>query len=236
MDQEMKVLCTICARAGSKGVANKNLRLINGLPLIAYSLQQAVESKLFAQIAVSSDSAKIRETALAHGATFVIDRPAHMASDTAPKVPAIRHCAETSEKEFGKFDIVVDLDATAPLRIVADIVGALDLLIATDADNIITGTPAHRSPYFNLVETDSNGIVHLSKPLLESVSRRQDSPECFDMNASIYVWKRDALLKNQGLFAPSTRLFVMPRARSFDIDDQADFEMVEWMMSKGATP
>ena len=236
MDQEMKVLCTICARAGSKGVANKNLRLINGLPLIAYSLQQAVESKLFAQIAVSSDSAEIRETALAHGATFVIDRPAQMASDTAPKVPAIRHCAETSEKEFGKFDIVVDLDATAPLRIVADIVGALNLLIATDADNIITGTPAHRSPYFNLVETDSNGIVHLSKPLLESVSRRQDSPECFDMNASIYVWKRDALLNNQSLFAPSTRLFVMPRARSFDIDDQADFEMVEWMMSKGATP
>ncbi len=236
MDQEMKVLCTICARAGSKGVANKNLRLINGLPLIAYSLQQAVESKLFAQIAVSSDSAEIRETALAHGATFVIDRPAQMASDTAPKVPAIRHCAETSEKEFGKFDIVVDLDATAPLRIVADIVGALDLLIATDADNIITGTPAHRSPYFNLVETDTDGIVHLSKPLPESVSRRQDSPECFDMNASIYVWKRDALLNNQSLFAPSTRLFVMPRARSFDIDDQADFEMVEWMMSKGATP
>jgi CMP-N,N'-diacetyllegionaminic acid synthase len=235
MDQEMKILCTICARAGSKGVANKNLRLINGLPLIAYSLQQAIETKLFSQIAVSSDSSEIRTNALAHGATFVVDRPVQMASDTAPKLPAIRHCVETSEKEFGKFDIVVDLDATAPLRIVADIVGALDLLKTTDADNIITGTPAHRSPYFNLVETDSNGIVHLSKPLPESVSRRQDSPECFDMNASIYVWKRDALLKNQGLFASSTRLFVMPRERSLDIDSQADFEMVEWMMLKGTT-
>ena len=234
MDQEMKILCTICARAGSKGVANKNLRLINGLPLIAYSLQQAIETKLFSQIAVSSDSSEIRTTALTHGATFVVDRPAQMASDTAPKLPAIRHCVETSEKEFGKFDIVVDLDATAPLRIVADIVGALDLLKTTDADNIITGTPAHRSPYFNLVETDSNGIVHLSKPPPESVSRRQDSPECFDMNASIYVWKRDALLNNQSLFAPSTRLFIMPRERSLDIDSQADFEMVEWMMSKGA--
>jgi N-acylneuraminate cytidylyltransferase/CMP-N,N'-diacetyllegionaminic acid synthase len=209
--------------------------LINGLPLIAYSLQQAVASKLFAQISVSSDSPEIRAAALAHGATFVVDRPTQMASDTAPKVPAIRHCAETSEKEFGKFDVIIDLDATAPLRIVADIVGALDLLKATDADNIITGTPAHRSPYFNLVETDSNGIVHLSKPLPESVSRRQDSPECFDMNASIYVWKRDALLKNQGLFASSTRLFVMPRERSLDIDSQADFEMVEWMMLKGPT-
>lgn len=235
MDKKVKILCTICARAGSKGVSNKNLRLINGLPLIAYSLQQAVASKLFAQISVSSDSPEIRAAALTHGATFVVDRPTQMASDTAPKVPAIRHCAETSEKEFGKFDVIIDLDATAPLRIVADIVGALDLLKATDADNIITGTPAHRSPYFNLVETDTNGIVHLSKPPPESVSRRQDSPECFDMNASIYVWKRDALLNNQSLFAPSTRLFVMPRERSFDIDSQADFEMVEWMMSKGAT-
>ena len=216
-------------------MSNKNLRLINGLPLIAYSLQQAVASKLFAQISVSSDSPEIRAAALTYGATFVVDRPTQMASDTAPKVPAIRHCAETSEKEFGKFDVIIDLDATAPLRIVADIIGALDLLKATDADNIITGTPAHRSPYFNLVETDINGIVHLSKPPPKSVSRRQDSPECFDMNASIYVWKRDALLNNQSLFAPSTRLFVMPRERSFDIDSQADFEMVEWMMSKGAT-
>ena len=230
----MKILCTICARAGSKGVANKNLRLINGLPLIAYSLQQAVETKLFSQIAVSSDSSEIRTTAMAHGATFVVDRPTQMASDTAPKLPAIRHCVETTEKEFGQFDIIIDLDATAPLRIAADIIGSLELLTATNADNVITGTPAHRSPYFNLVEQDENGIVQLSKPLKDAVTRRQDSPKCFDMNASIYVWRRDALLSNPSLFASNTRLFEMPRERSLDIDSQADFEMVEWMMTKGS--
>lgn len=230
----MKILCTICARAGSKGVTNKNLRLINGLPLIAYSLQQAVETKLFSQIAVSSDSSEIRTTAMAHGATFVVDRPTQMASDTAPKLPAIRHCVETSEKEFGQFDIIIDLDATAPLRIAADIIGSLKLLTATNADNVITGTPAHRSPYFNLVEQDENGIVQLSKPLKDAVTRRQDSPKCFDMNASIYVWRRDALLNNPSLFVSSTRLFEMPRERSLDIDSEADFEMVEWMMSKGS--
>jgi N-acylneuraminate cytidylyltransferase/CMP-N,N'-diacetyllegionaminic acid synthase len=230
----MKILCTICARAGSKGVANKNLRLINGLPLIAYSLQQAVETKLFSQIAVSSDSSEIRTTALAHGATFVVDRPTQMASDTAPKLPAIRHCVETTEKKFGQFDIIIDLDATAPLRIAADIIGSLELLTATNADNVITGTPAHRSPYFNLVEQDENGIVQLSKPLKDAVTRRQDSPKCFDMNASIYVWRRDALLNNSSLFVSSTRLFEMPRERSLDIDSEADFEMVEWMMSKGS--
>ena len=230
----MKILCTICARAGSKGVTNKNLRLINGLPLIAYSLQQAVETKLFSQIAVSSDSSEIRTTAMAHGATFVVDRPTQMASDTAPKLPAIRHCVETTEKEFGQFDIIIDLDATAPLRIAADIIGSLKLLTATNADNVITGTPAHRSPYFNLVEQDVNGIVQLSKPLKDAVTRRQDSPKCFDMNASIYVWRRDALLNNPSLFVSSTRLFEMPRERSLDIDSEADFEMVEWMMSKGS--
>lgn len=230
----MKILCTICARAGSKGVTNKNLRIINGLPLIAYSLQQAVETKLFSQIAVSSDSSEIRTTAMAHGATFVVDRPTQMASDTAPKLPAIRHCVETTEKEFGQFDIIIDLDATAPLRIAADIIGSLKLLTATNADNVITGTPAHRSPYFNLVEQDENGIVQLSKPLKEAVTRRQDSPKCFDMNASIYVWRRDALLNNPSLFVSSTRLFEMPRERSLDIDSEADFEMVEWMMSKGS--
>ena len=230
----MKILCTICARAGSKGVTNKNLRLINGLPLIAYSLQQAVETKLFSQIAVSSDSSEIRTTAMAHGATFVVDRPTQMASDTAPKLPAIRHCVETTEKDFGQFDIIIDLDATAPLRIAADIIGSLKLLTATNADNVITGTPAHRSPYFNLVEQDENGIVQLSKPLKDAVTRRQDSPKCFDMNASIYVWRRDALLNNPSLFVSSTRLFEMPRERSLDIDSEADFEMVEWMMSKGS--
>lgn len=230
----MKVLCTICARAGSKGVANKNLRLINGLPLIAHSLRQAVESKLFSQIVVSSDSPEIRDTALVHGATFVVDRPAQMASDTAPKLPAIRHCVESAEEQFGRFEIIIDLDATAPLRIAADIAGALELLKQTNADNVITGTPAHRSPYFNLVETNENGIVQLSKPLKDAVMRRQDSPKCFDMNASIYVWRRDALLTNQSLFGPTTRLFEMPRERSIDIDSQADFEMVEWMMTKGS--
>ena len=229
----MKILCTICARAGSKGVANKNLRLINNKPLIVYSIEQAIATKLFDQIVVSSDSKEIREVALANGATFCVDRPAELATDTAPKLPAIKHCVENAEKKFGQFEVIIDLDATAPLRESSDIIGALELLQSAQADNVITGTPAHRSPYFNLVETDVNGVVSLSKPPANVVARRQDSPQCFDMNASIYVWRRQALFANENLFTGNTRLFVMPRERSLDIDSQADFEMVEWMMTKG---
>ena len=229
----MKVLCTICARAGSKGVANKNLRLINNKPLIVYSIEQAIATKLFDQVVVSSDSKEIREVALTNGATFCVDRPAELATDTAPKLPAIKHCVENAEKKFGQFEVIIDLDATAPLRESSDIIGALELLQSAQADNVITGTPAHRSPYFNLVETDANGVVSLSKPPANVVARRQDSPQCFDMNASIYVWRRQALFANENLFTSNTRLFVMPRERSLDIDSQADFEMVEWMMTKG---
>ena len=229
----MKILCTICARAGSKGVANKNLRLINNKPLIVYSIEQAIATKLFDQIVVSSDSKEIREVALANGATFCVDRPAELATDTAPKLPAIKHCVENAEEKFGQFEVIIDLDATAPLRESSDIIGALELLQSAQADNVITGTPAHRSPYFNLVEIDANGVVSLSKPPANVVARRQDSPQCFDMNASIYVWRRQALFANENLFTSNTRLFVMPRERSLDIDSQADFEMVEWMMTKG---
>ena len=231
----MKILCTICARAGSKGVTNKNLRPINSKPLIVYSIEQALATKLFDQIVVSSDSAEIRNVALANGATHAVERPFGLASDTAPKLPAIRHCVESAEKKFGKFEVIVDLDATAPLRNPEDILGALELLRTTNSDNVITGTPAHRSPYFNLVETNEQGIVHLSKQPRAAVDRRQDSPECFDMNASIYVWRRHALFENETLFTKSTRLFVMPRERSIDIDSQADFDMVEWLMTKGNT-
>ena len=231
----MNILCTICARAGSKGVTNKNLRPINSKPLIVYSIEQALATKLFDQIVVSSDSAEIRNVALANGATHAVERPFELASDTAPKLPAIRHCVESAEKKFGKFEVIVDLDATAPLRNPEDILGALELLKTTNSDNVITGTPAHRSPYFNLVETNEQGIVHLSKQPRAAVDRRQDSPECFDMNASIYVWRRHALFENETLFTKSTRLFVMPRERSIDIDSQADFDMVEWLMTKGNT-
>ena len=231
----MKILCTICARAGSKGVTNKNLRPINSKPLIVYSIEQALATKLFDQIVVSSDSAEIRNVALANGATDAVERPFELASDSAPKLPAIRHCVESAEKKFGQFEVIIDLDATAPLRNPEDILGALELLKTTNSDNVITGTPAHRSPYFNLVETNEQGIVHLSKQPRAAVDRRQDSPECFDMNASIYVWRRHALFENETLFTKSTRLFVMPRERSIDIDSQADFDMVEWLMTKGNT-
>ena len=229
----MNRICTICARGGSRGVRNKNIRYLAGMPLIAHSLEQARNSALFEVIAVSSDSAEIRNVALAHGADVVVERPLELASDTSAKLPAIRHCVEEVERTTGRcFGVVVDLDVTSPLRWVEDIREAVALLESKGLSNVITAAPARRSPYFNLVEVDSEGRVVLSKPPSSAVLRRQDSPACYDMNASIYVWRRDRLFDSDSVLTPQTRLMVMPEERSHDIDSELDFDIVEFLMTR----
>lgn len=229
----MKRLCTICARGGSKGVKGKNLRVLQGKPLIAHSILQALESKLFDAVAVSSDSEEILETARQFGAHVLVRRPGEMATDTAPKVPVIYHCMAEAERTLGTtFDVLVDLDATSPLRLVEDIAGAVSLLEETGVSNVITGALARRSPYFNLVELNSQGFIQLSKPLPVAIVRRQDSPRCFDMNASIYIWRRAAFVAEPKVFYPDTRLFEMPEERSHDIDSELDFEIVRMLMER----
>ena len=224
-------LCTICARGGSKGVKNKNIRPLGGKPLIAHSVEQARASGLFELIAVSSDSPQILEAARAAGADLLVERPAELATDTAAKIPVIRHCVEAAERAAGRrFDLCVDLDATSPLRVPQDIVDVVAMLEESTAGNVITAMPARRSPYFNLVEVDKQGRVQLSKPGAGYV-RRQDSPACYDMNASIYAWRRDALSRD-GLFFDDTRLHVMPEERSIDIDSELDFTFVELLMAR----
>ena len=233
MDQKMNRICTICARGGSKGVKGKNVKLLNGKPLIAYSIEQARKSGLFDVIAVSSDSAQILEVAEIYGADCLIRRPDELATDTAAKLPVIRQCVSEAERQYQRtFDILVDLDATSPLRLTDDIRNAVSLLEVSGAGNVITAMPARRSPYFNLVELDEQGIVHLSKPLATPVVRRQDAPKCFDMNASIYVWRRQVLFEAPSLFNVDTRLYVMPEERSIDIDSELDFRFVEFLMSQ----
>lgn len=233
----MNRVCTICARGGSKGVPGKNVRPLLGMPLIAHTVRQALDSDLFAAVAVSSDSEEILTAARDAGATHLIRRPDDLASDTAAKAPAIRHCLLEVERLTGRrYDVNVDLDATSPLRLSADIVEAVRLLEMTGCASVITGAKARRSPYFNLVELDGDGCVHVSKPLPAQVTRRQDAPPCFDMNASIYVWKRDVFVASPAVFYADTRLFEMPEDRSIDIDSELDFAIVEMLMSRRSAP
>lgn len=229
----MTLICTICARGGSKGVVGKNSRELLGKPLLAWTIDQARATGLFAAIAFSSDSDQLLETAREAGADIAVKRPDEMATDTAPKLPAIRHCLEQAIARTGTTpDIFVDLDVTSPLRLSSDISGVVDLLRKSGARNVITGAPAHRSPYFNLVEARPDGSVGLSKAADPPIVRRQDAPRCFDMNASIYAWRVAAFLENPAVFYPDTRLFEMPQERSVDINSELDFTLVELLLRK----
>jgi len=229
----MKRLCTICARGGSKGVPSKNLRLICGRPLIAWTIMQAKASGLFDHIVVSSDAKAILTTAVDSGADAIIVRPDGLASDVAAKVPAIRHAVLEAERQIGRrFDVVADLDVTAPLRLPEDIVGAVKLLEERAVSSVVTGAPARRSPYFNLLERNVDGSVRVSKPLASAVIRRQDAPACFDMNASIYAWPRDNFVADPRVFYPNTLLYEMPAERSHDIDTEVDFMIVDFLFEK----
>lgn len=230
----MKRICTIAVRGGSKGVPGKNWRLVNGKPLFAYSLDHALQSGLFDTIVVSSDADEVLSSALSFGATDTVKRPAELASDTSGKVAAIVHAVSQMEAKYqSKFDIVVDLDATSPLREVSDVIGAVQQLEKCQIDSIITATPSHRSPYFNLVEVNpETQMVQVSKQLPDSILRRQDAPKTYDMNASIYVWNRNSLMEHPTVFFPNTQIFEMPPERSQDIDSEYDFKIVSWLLEQ----
>lgn len=234
MSTAKKRLCTICARGGSKGVPRKNVMPLGGIPLIAHSIRQAKDSGLFDCVAVSSDDAEILEIAQAEGA-LIIERPDHMATDTSPKVPVIRHAHQEAARLTGQtFDTQVDLAVTAPLRLTDDIVKAVELQESTGASSVITGASSKCPPYFSLVELGANNCVVLSKKMDKPVTRRQDAPACFDMNGSIYVWPSRAILADDAsVFYEDTRLLVMPEYRSVDVDTPLDFKILEVVYADG---
>ncbi|MCD4756729.1 MAG: acylneuraminate cytidylyltransferase family protein [Arcobacteraceae bacterium] len=228
-----KILCTICARGGSKGVKNKNIKELSGKPLIAHTIEQAKNSKLFEHIVISTDSDDIAKISKEYGAEVFFKRDATMASDTAGKIDVIKDAFKRSEEYYNtKFDYLIDLDATAPLRDMEDIINSFEQFIKNDNDNLITAMPSRRSPYFNLVEQDSGGKVYLSKTLDSTIVRRQDVPKSYDMNASIYIWKREIILNENSLFLDNTGLYVMPEERSIDIDTELDYKFVEFLIKE----
>ena len=239
MDQSLNQLriCTICARGGSKSVKNKNIRELNGRPLIAHSVEHALRTGLFSGVAVSSDSQLILDAAEKAGATWLIERPAPLATDEVDKSPAIVHCAREVERLTGHvFQTFVDLDATAPLRLPQHVSEAVSLLESGDISNVFSVCPSRRNPYFNMVELDASGVPKLCKAMHPVPVRRQDTPLTFDMNASIYVWRRREFYDLEApVLAPKSRIYVMPEFTAFDLDHEVDFTLISTIYPQLAT-
>jgi CMP-N-acetylneuraminic acid synthetase len=223
----MTTIATVCARGGSKGVPGKNIRPLLGKPLITYTIEQAFACSEIQAVYVSTDSDAIAEVAREAGAIVPFRRPAELAMDTTPKIPVIQHLVEAVETSHHAVHRVVDLDPTSPLREVADIQACIALL-TPEVDVVITGYESEKNPYFNMVELQSDGSVQLVKPPAHEVAARQAAPKVYAMNASIYVWHRHSL--DKGLWSGVAKLYVMPRARSVDIDSELDVRLVELLM------
>ncbi|USO01276.1 MAG: acylneuraminate cytidylyltransferase family protein [Alphaproteobacteria bacterium] len=217
----MKTIATICARGGSVGLKNKNILDFCGKPLIAHSILQAKACSLIDEVYVSTDSEKIAEVAKEYGAQVPFLRPKALATDTAGKIPVIMHCLNYLNKRGESLDLVIDLQPTSPIRSSTDIKNAIKEM-SDDVDVVFSVSEAKHNPYFTLVEVNKNGIANLSKKPNELLARRQDAPKAFGINGSIYVWKPQSLIK--GLWGGKAKVYIMPKYRSIDIDDDLDFE------------
>jgi CMP-N-acetylneuraminic acid synthetase len=228
----MKILGTICARGGSKGVKNKNIRLLRGKPLIVYTINYLKSWDKADQVICSTDSKKIADIAKQYGAEIPFLRPKNLASDTASKLDVLKHAVKFCEDENNvKYDIIVDLDPTAPLRKKKYLKEAFLKFSKSDANNLYSVTKAHKNPYFNMVELDEKGYAQICKN--SNVIRRQDAKEVFEMNASIYIYNRDFLMYTKTLHSDKTIIYEMPDIASVDIDKELDFKFVEFLLEKG---
>jgi CMP-N,N'-diacetyllegionaminic acid synthase len=230
----MNILVTICGRGGSKGVRNKNIRELAGKPLIYYTIDVAKRWKKADKIICSTDSEQIAKIAKKFGAEVPFMRPEVLATDTAGKLPVIRHALRESETIYKKkFDIVVDLDVTSPLRTPQDLDNCLKLFMDKKPEVLFSVVEARKNPYFNMVELNKNGYAEVSKKSEKDFIRRQDVPKVYDMNASIYFFSRDFLLNDSHAAVLSSKraiIYVMDNSGSIDIDSEIDFRLIEFLM------
>lgn len=234
MYKNQKVIVTICARGGSKGVPRKNVKPLLGKPLLAHTIEQAQGLNFVDKIVVSTDDAEIKEVAEKYGVSVPFLRPQKLATDTSPKMPAMIHAVTSAEKYWHEqYDVVLDLDPTNPLRLSGDIQGVLDaLLINKKAFTSFSVTPAYKNPYMNMVEPTAAGFVKVVKRPAKPILRRQDAPVVYEVVASIYAIRRQYLEKITHFPTKHNAYYVMPEERALDIDSQLDFDIIELLLNR----
>ncbi len=228
----MNLLITICARGGSKGIPGKNIRLLNNKPLIAYSIEsaKAFAIKYQADIGLSTDDDEIKQVAAKYGLQSAYTRPAYLATDQSGKKDTIADLVKFEEKaQQKKYEYILDLDITSPLRTLQDLESALVILQNDPAAmNLFSVNPANRNPYFNMVEKKENGYYGLIKK--GEFLTRQSAPMVYDMNASFYFYRR-AYFDDPSLATINDHSLVYSMDHiCFDLDHPVDFEFMEYLL------
>lgn len=228
----MRILFTICGRAGSKGIKNKNLRKFCGKYLAHYTvsaidLYLTRHPEIEADIVINSDSNELLDLVANNGLRKIdkIERDENLAGDAVGKIAVINDCLEKMEsRNQVKYDMVVDLDITSPLRTVEDLENVIALQVEKNADVTTTVATARRNPYFNQVKRTEHGV----KKVIESnYTARQQAPEIFDMNASIYAYNPLFLSSGKGVLDGYCEIVEMYDTGILDLDHENDFELME---------
>ncbi|MQG39421.1 MAG: acylneuraminate cytidylyltransferase family protein [SAR202 cluster bacterium] len=230
----IKILAIIPARGGSKSVPKKNIRNLNGKPLIAYTIEAAkrIEEK-FHKIIVSTDDEEIAEVAKHYGADVPFIRPSNLAEDKTPTYPVLQHAVNFVEKDDGiNIDLIMLLQPTAPFRTTEDMLNCLNLSQTSNTDSVISVVQVFSYHPILMKKIENNRLTHFSIEEKEGTPRQLYEPPAYMRNGAIYITKRNNLIEQNSIWGNSITPYVMPQERSYNIDDEIDFITSEMMMKK----
>ncbi|MBS1790722.1 MAG: acylneuraminate cytidylyltransferase family protein [Acidobacteria bacterium] len=229
----MKVLGLIPARGGSKGVPRKNIRLLAGKPLLAYTAEAALAATRLTRVVLSTDDEEIAEIGRGCGIEVPFLRPAELAEDTTPTLPVVQHAVHFLESRGERFDAICLLQPTNPLRQASDIDGCTELLERAGADTVFTmlSVPPEHNPHWVYFQ-NADGSLRLSTGEASPIPRRQELPPAFHREGSVYVARRDVVMNKNSLYGSKVIGFEIERGHSVNIDNLEDWERAESLLLK----
>lgn len=230
----MNVLGVTLARGGSKGIPKKNIKLINGKPLIAYTIEAAIASNIFDEYIVSTDSIEIAEVSKSYGALVPFMRPDELAGDNVWSRDALKHAVLESEHIFNKrYDYVIELPCIAPLRNSQHIKEAFDKLVDTKADSVTAVTLMGDKHPVRMKRIVNDTLKDFTTEFPEGEgSRRQDLEPCYIRNGSIYAMTRECIVEKFSRHGDVCRPYIMEEKYSVNIDSIIDFKLAEILLNE----
>jgi len=224
----MKVLGLIPARGGSKGVPRKNIRLLQGKPLLAYTAESALQAKTLARVILSTEDEEIAEIGRNCGLDVPFMRPFELAQDSTPSLMVVRHALLALKEQGENFEAVCLLQPTNPLRRAKDIDDCVELFIRTRADSVISVLPVpHEYNPKWVFWQDDGGRMSLSTGDAEIIPRRQDLPRAFHRDGTVYVTQSEIIFNRQSLYGDNVQGFEMSPEFSVNIDTEEDWRAIE---------
>lgn len=224
------MLAIIPARGGSKGLPNKNLRLLNGKPLICYTIEIALSCSYITHVLVSTDSEEIAEVARKAGAWVPSLRPDELATDMATSIDVYLYTLDLLKMDYSlNFDSFIVLQPTSPLRTLNDVYKSIDIFKQNNADSVISYTKEHHPVYWHKNIDDKGKISDIF--LENNFSNRQQFPVTYYPNGAVYIFKTNLIKESKKYYTDKTLAYLMPRNRSVDIDDIDDFIYAEFLLS-----